>query len=132
MGAVERGFHLCLQETGEPAEEAEGAEPEGRRLSAMKTAGEEGGAGGGDGGEEEEAGELPLCWEEEGEAGLPEFLVWLEEEEEELRRGLWRGEEVGELLGLLWMGEEEVGELCCGGVEEVEGHRHEMEVEGGL
>lgn len=67
-----------------------------------------------------------------GEAGHPEFLVWREEGEEELKLALWREEGAEGLPGPLWREEEEAAvELRCGGVEEEEGH-HEKEVEGEL
>lgn len=108
-----------------------GAELEEQQRSARRLEEEEGEAGDGDdGGEEEVAGDL-LWWEEVGEVGRPESLVWREAEEEELRRGLWM--EVGEEghLCLLWMVEEGVEEeLSCGEAEEVEGDHPEREVEG--
>lgn len=87
--------------------------------------GEAGDDGDGGGGEEgESAGDL-LWWGEAVEVEHPEFLVWREVGEAELKQapemGVGEGEEG--LLGLLLMGEEEGVEQNCGGVEEeVEGH----------
>ena len=90
-----------------------------------------GGGGGGDGVEEEGAGDL-LWWEAVGEAGHPEFQVWREEEEGELRRVLWTEEGEEGLHDPLWMVEEGGVEPSYGVVEEEEGARHERGVEGVL
>lgn len=123
----------CLLETAGPVGEVEGVGPGGLWRRARGLEEEEGEAGGDDGVEVEGAGDL-LLWEEVGEAGHPEFLVWMEEGEEELKLALWREEgEEGEegLPGHLWREEEVVVELRCGVVEEEGGH-HEKEVEGEL
>lgn len=109
-------------------EEVEGEELAGRQMRARQLEEEEEGEAGGDDGEEEGAGDLPW-WVEVEEAGHPEFLVWMEAEEEELRRGLWTEEGEEGLPDRLWTGEEEVVGQSCEGAEEEEGDRHEKEVE---
>lgn len=84
--------------------------------------GEAGDDGGGGGGEEGEwAGDL-LWWGEAAEVERPEFLVWREVGEAELKQvpGMEEGEGEEGLLGLLLTVEEEGVELNCGGVEEEE------------